>query len=421
MVGMISTIVPDGFEVKEHTIEVPWDRSDPSLGNLELFAREIYADPSAPPLAYFQGGPGNPGPRSMMPWIPEALKHYRIFLIDERGTGRSTPIDKSRPELIDVAHLSRLRPPDIAADAEELRKHLGFEKWDLLGNSFGGICIGSYMSYYPEGIGRAMLTGSIPPFGISADFYNDKILDLLERRVKKIYKKAPWIEDRIREVSEYLNHNEEFLPTGERLTSQRFRFVGVMLGEEHGWEKLAILLEEPFHREGGRKHLRSDFLATVGMIVSTETNPMWPVVHEQIFGGFTEGSVDWSCERVYNQREGFELDADPGGKTFYPFGNAFFRFHFDEDPAQQPFRDVVHEIFQKTDWQAVANQEQLLQNEVPAAVLLYEDDMFIPFEFASSIVEKIPNMNLVTHPEYQHDAIYRHGDVFNRVFEALPQ
>ena len=122
-----------------------------------------------------------------MPWIPEALKHYRVFLIDERGTGRSTRVDKSRPDLIDIDRLTHLRPPDIAADAEDLRKQLGFEKWDLLGNSFGGICIGAYLSYFPEGINQAMITGSMPPFGITPDFYNEKILDLLENRVQKLY------------------------------------------------------------------------------------------------------------------------------------------------------------------------------------------------------------------------------------------
>lgn len=420
MAAMISTLIPEGFQVREHIIEVPWDRENPSLGTLEVFARELFVNPDAPPLAYFQGGPGNPGPRTMMPWIPEALKHYRIFLIDERGTGRSTRIDKSRTDLINLERLTHLRPPDIAADAEDLRKHLGFEKWDLLGNSFGGICIGAYLSYFPEGINRAMITGSMPPFGITADFYNAKILDLLERRVQKLYDEHPWIEDRIREVGEHLNNVEEFLPTGERLTSERFRFTGVMLGEESGWEKLAILLEEPFHRVDGEKWLRTDFLATVGMIVSTETNPMWPVIHEQIFGGLTEDATDWSGERVYQGREGFELDADPRGEKFYPLGNAFCRFHFDQDPAMAPFRDVVYEIAQKDDWLPVANEEQLLKNEVPTAILLYEDDMFIPYDFAKETAAKIPNVTVVSHPEYQHDGIYLHGaEVFNMVHDAL--
>ncbi|QYH19363.1 alpha/beta fold hydrolase [Corynebacterium aquatimens] len=146
-----STVYLPGVTQREHEITVPIDRADPARGEITVFARELYTDASLPYLVYFQGGPGKPGPRMLMDWIPEALKRYRVLLIDERGTGRSTKIDRTTPERIDAHFLAHLRPPDVAADAEAMREYLGVEQWDLLGNSFGAACAGSYLSYFPRG------------------------------------------------------------------------------------------------------------------------------------------------------------------------------------------------------------------------------------------------------------------------------
>lgn len=418
---MLSTLIPHGFRIREHRIEVPWDRADPSLGTLELFARELYTDPDAPPLAYFQGGPGNPGPRMLMGWIPEALKHYRVFLIDERGTGRSTRIDGTQSSLIDAAHLSLLRPPDIAADAEDLRRHLGFDTWDVLGNSFGGICVGAYLSYFPEGVGRAMMTGVVPPFGASPEEFNRQSLGLMAQRMERFYAQVPWAEERIREVCTHLADTEERLPTGERLTPERFRFIGVRLGEETGADSLAMLLEEPFHR-GADKRLRTDFLAGVGAVVSLAPNPLWAVVHEQIFAGLEPGPTNWAGASAYENAPGFSVHADPQSEDpFYLLGNAFFPFHFDQDPALLPFRDAVVEIAQRESWQPSVDADELCRNQTPAAVLLYEDDLYVPFDYASSQAARIPNLAVTTHPTYQHDGIYLHGaEVFRQVHAALP-
>lgn len=420
---MFSTLLPDGFEISEHTLEVPWDRENPSLGTLEVFARELYTDPAAPALAYFQGGPGNPGPRMMMGWIPEALQHYRVLLIDERGTGRSTRVDRRTEEFIDAAHLSHLRPPDIAADAEALRLHLGLDTWDLLGNSFGGICVASYLSYFPEHIGRAMLTGSVPPFGVTPDEYNTAMFELLAQRVERFYAAVPWAEARVREVCHHLDTNEETLPSGERLTAERFRFVGVALGEEGGFDKLATLLEAPFYTAGGVRRLRTDFLVGVQSAVSVEANPMWAVVHEQIFGGLPGGPVRWSAARVAEQVDGFSLDADPrSAEKFYPLGNAFFPFHFEQDPALRPFYEPVSQLAEKDDWRPSVDADRLRRNAVPTAALLYRDDMFIPFDFATARAAEIPNLVVTTHPTYQHDGMYLHGgELFRQVFDALPR
>lgn len=418
---MISTIIPPHAQTREHSLEVPWDRGNPDLGTFELFAREIYADPSLPPLLFLQGGPGNPAPRVMQGWIPEALKHYRVFLMDERGTGRSGKIDRSTPSLIDAQVLSKLRCPDVVADAEDLRRHLGFDTWDVLGNSFGALCTGSYLSWAPEGVGHAFLTGALPQFGWTADSYNEIILDLFHTRVEEFYAAVPYAEQRVREVCEHLEAVEEFLPTGERLSANRFRFVGVALGEEQGFHALAILLEEPFDRRFGRKRLRKDFLNMVGAFVSLETNPLWAVIHETLFAHPGQ-APNWSAQRIVPNRPGFGLDADPANtdEPYYLLGNFFFKHHFDEDPALIPFREEVQALSQKTDFAPVFNYDQLRANTVPAVVALYERDMFIPFDLACENAAQIGNMQVWSHPDWDHDAIYVHGaELFRGIYDTM--
>ena len=409
---MFSTIIPPNASTREHEVEVPWDRSKPELGSFTLFARELYTDDSLPPLLFLQGGPGNPAPRLMQGWIPEALKHYRVFLLDERGTGRSGKIDKGTPELIRPEILSKLRCPDVVADAEDMRRHLGFEKWDVLGNSFGALCTGSYMSHAPEGMGRAFLTGALPHIGWSADDYNEVTMGLLDKRCQEFYDAVPFAEENVRAVCAHLNEVEEFLPTGERLSANRFRFIGVVLGAEFGFHTLANLLEFPFYTH--EKRLRKDFLAGVNSLVSTEPNPLWAVIHETLLGGTS--ATNWSAERVGKSR----LEADPNGdEPFYLLGNHFYRHLFEEDPALAPFKDAVEEMAVMSDWSPIYNEEQLAKNEVPATVALYDRDMFVPIDIAQATAAKIGNLKVWTHTGWDHDAIYVHGgELFRGVFEA---
>jgi pimeloyl-ACP methyl ester carboxylesterase len=64
---------------------------------IEIFARELAAADRAsarlPWLLFLQGGPGfgAPRPHGRGGWLGRALDDYRVLLLDQRGTGRSTP------------------------------------------------------------------------------------------------------------------------------------------------------------------------------------------------------------------------------------------------------------------------------------------------------------------------------------------
>ena len=89
-----------GIVATAHWFDAPLDHSRPDGRRITLFARSVTA-PSRehddlPWLLFLQGGPGHEAfrPAGKDYWLGRALQDYRVLLLDQRGTGRSTPIDR---------------------------------------------------------------------------------------------------------------------------------------------------------------------------------------------------------------------------------------------------------------------------------------------------------------------------------------
>ncbi len=96
------------------------------------------------PLLIMHGGPGMDH-TSMLPLQPCADQFTLIFY-DHRCNGRS-----------DGAEVSSMTWPNLTADAEALRQTLGFEKWAVLGHSFGGMVALEYALRYPQSLSHLLL------------------------------------------------------------------------------------------------------------------------------------------------------------------------------------------------------------------------------------------------------------------------
>jgi len=163
-------ILPGDLLVREHVVSVPVDHgtgADGRFGSLSVFVRELVpaskAEDDLPVLLYLQGGPGFPAGRPTAPpsgWAKAALSNgYRVLLLDQRGTGRSSPVTAQSlgtlgsPEE-QAAYLAHFRADSIVRDCEAVRHSLcGGKKLTLLGQSFGGFCILTYLSLFPTAIG----------------------------------------------------------------------------------------------------------------------------------------------------------------------------------------------------------------------------------------------------------------------------
>src|SRR6516165_4656508 len=170
-----------GTVLTDHTFSVPLDHDRPGGERIEVFAREVVAADRAgsdlPWLLFLQGGPGFGGPRlsGRGSWLDRALDDFRVLLLDQRGTGRSTPATRHTLASFgsardQAAYLSLFRADAIVRDAELIRRELtGGEPWSVLGQSFGGFCTVTYLSCAPEGIREAFITGGLPGLTATAD------------------------------------------------------------------------------------------------------------------------------------------------------------------------------------------------------------------------------------------------------------
>ena len=89
-----------GTVLTDRVFSVPLDHQRPDGEQIEVFAREVVAADKAeadlPWLLFLQGGPGfgAPRPEGRESWLDRALSDYRVLLLDQRGTGRSSPANR---------------------------------------------------------------------------------------------------------------------------------------------------------------------------------------------------------------------------------------------------------------------------------------------------------------------------------------
>ena len=185
---------------------LPWVDAETQKTNIQIYAREIALDDgeNRPYLIYFQGGPGCKGSRPAdwsAPWFGAALEKYRIIMLDQRGTGRSTPLDNVTIPALGTragAWLRLMRADQIVGDAEALRHALGIKKWTVMGQSFGGFIITAYLSRFPEAIEKAYITGGLPGLTKVNRIY-EQTFAATARRCQEFYS-LPGMEEAVRQI-----------------------------------------------------------------------------------------------------------------------------------------------------------------------------------------------------------------------------
>ena len=414
-----------GHTVTEHVLTAPLVHGDTADDRtIDVFAREYVplGGEDLPALLFLQGGPGHGALRPTSPtreiggWLGEALKNYRVILLDQRGTGRSTPVDAAVP--LPAEYLTHLRADSIVADAELLREALEEKPWSLLGQSFGGFCITTYLSQHPEGVAEAFFTGGLPGLVPIDDVYRATYAKTAVRN-DRFHTQFPGSAQLIRDICRHLDTHEEFLADGSRLSSRRFRMVGMNLGRTGGFDTLNYLLEDPFHTVGGEKRLRTPFLLHVADEVRFADAPLYAVVHESIYG--TDTATAWAASRIGEQTPGFTEtveDADP----VYLYGEHIRPWLFDEDPALRPWKDAASELATKDDWTPLYDADALAStadNGIRTAAAVYLDDIFVPFELSMETASHIGGLRPHVTNRWEHNGLGVDGATLFRTLRDL--
>lgn len=384
----------------EHSFEVPLDHRNEAGQQITVFAREL-ADPDGrdrPFLVYLQGGPGFEAPRptrkpSSPAWLDRALSEFRVLMLDQRGTGRSTPVGTfaglTAQEQAD--YLAHFRADSIVRDAEWIRHALGVDRWTVFGQSFGGMCVTTYLSLAPEGLREALITGGLPPLGPRIDDVYAHTYERVLERNHRYYSRYPSDIARAMSVRQAIRDEGIQLPSGDQLTWRRFRQLGQLLGMSDGAEHLHYLLELP-HDSPAFRH---DVEAALGF----PRDPIYAILHEASWadGGTTRWSAERTLPPMFN-----EIHHLLTGEHVYPW-------MFEDYGALAPLREAAN-LLADREWSRLYNEGVLLGNTVPCAAAIYVNDMYVERSFSEETAAQIRGMRTWVTNEYEHNGIRADGE-----------
>lgn len=182
------------------TVRVPENRDAPGGRQLSLHVVVLPAWSAAPAreaVTFFGGGPGQAA-TDFAGWMGQLLAPLRetrdLLFVDQRGTGRSTPLecalrDPARPQsylgpflppeivarcrdaLAPTADLTRYGFAQLAHDTDAVRQALGYTGLDLWGGSYGTRAALAYERMYPARVRSMVLDGLVPPAFAQPDSY----------------------------------------------------------------------------------------------------------------------------------------------------------------------------------------------------------------------------------------------------------
>ena len=115
-------------------------------GGHEIYFEQC-GNPKGKPALVLHGGPGG-GISGFLRQGHDPAR-YRIILFDQRGSGQSTP----------YASVANNTTWDLVSDIEALRAHLGIERWQVVGGSWGSTLALSYAILHGARVSELVLRG----------------------------------------------------------------------------------------------------------------------------------------------------------------------------------------------------------------------------------------------------------------------
>jgi pimeloyl-ACP methyl ester carboxylesterase len=167
------------------TLDVPFDRADPSAGDIALSVQRVPASAArVGAIVLLAGGPGQPALPAFEGFLAPlahdpALRGYELVAFDQRGTGQSGGLrcpggDEAPRGLTPYfgvcgAALGATRgfytSQESVEDLNALREALGGTPLSLYAVSYGTRVAGMYAREHPQGVARMVLDSVVPTTG----------------------------------------------------------------------------------------------------------------------------------------------------------------------------------------------------------------------------------------------------------------
>jgi proline iminopeptidase len=130
--------ISPGLRTELYPTLEPYSAGMLALDGLHTMYWEQSGNPQGVPVVFLHGGPGAGSAPNHRRFFDPA--RYRVVIYDQRGAGRSTPLGELRDNTT----------PHLIADIEQLRRHLGIERWLVFGGSWGSTLAIAYGETHPE-------------------------------------------------------------------------------------------------------------------------------------------------------------------------------------------------------------------------------------------------------------------------------
>ncbi|KAH9819372.1 putative proline iminopeptidase [Teratosphaeria destructans] len=429
IVSQTSHLVAGKLKITEHFFDVPKDYSRPETGTIRIFARsakkhdttivpEVSKDKDQLPwMCYLQGGPGmNCGPPQLYAQTHFALdRGYQILYLDQRGTGLSTPVTASTLQMrgdnaVQARYLKLYRADSIVRDCEAIRQALTADypndkkKWSIMGQSFGGFCAVSYLSFHPEGLREAFLFGGLQPLVKSPDEVYRRLYRKVAERNEAYYTKYPEDVDKVKKIMFYLKRfgdGKIKLPSEGALTRRRFQQLGIAFGGHGGLDAVHEIVLKASYDIEAFGHLTRGTLSSIDSASLMDDHILYALLHEPIY---CEGNApNWSAHRMMEQYPEFDLDRKDSPIFFT--GEMIFPHMFEDYSELAKVQDVANRVASDADWSPLFDEGQLAKNKVPVYAASYVEDMYVDFDLAMETARKIKGCKVFTTNVMFHNSL----------------
>lgn len=156
----------------------PYDTGMLKVSDLHTLYYEQSGNANGKPVVFLHGGPGGGTNPKCRRFFDPAV--YRIVLFDQRGCGKSTP----------HAELHENTTWNLVNDIERIRGHLGIDRWQVFGGSWGSTLALAYAQTHPERVTELVLRGIFMLRRWELEWFYQKGCDALYPDAWETYLKA---------------------------------------------------------------------------------------------------------------------------------------------------------------------------------------------------------------------------------------
>ncbi len=371
----------------------------------------------------------------------------------DNNTTNSNMVDCISSNLsLAINYMSNFRADNIVHDAESIKDALlqpptkadEVRPWGaVLGQSFGGFCIMTYLSIVANPPKICLLTGGIAPMLTSTEDVYTSLWERVKQRNLMYYDRYPADIATVKKIVRTLLDHPAKLPSGGNLTARRFLQLGFSFlgGSPSSFASLHNLLAIAFVGDDDEISNNQSiifskmFLKQIDSIQPFDNHPIYFLLHESIYAnGKGCSPTHWAAHAVYERltKTPSEYRYDLTSKmnsidrpTLF-FGEMVFPWMADGDYAELSglgMKLLAHGLAQKSDWSEIYNAEQMRkalgEGKSKATAAVYFDDMYVDFDASIKVTRRgapLEKCKLWITNEYQHSGLRDNGaEIFSKL------